>query len=92
GIDRTWFEHAAPEVVRACNQMVDQLKNAGAEIREIAVPWLDEMRIAHVITILSEMAISMRAYQDERKLHGAAVRLSLVLGEAFTATDYVQAQ
>jgi Asp-tRNA(Asn)/Glu-tRNA(Gln) amidotransferase A subunit family amidase len=92
GIYRPWFEHAAPGVVQASTQMLEQLKNAGAEICEIAIPELDEMRIAHVVAILSEMALCMRPYRDQRKQLGAAVRLSLVLGDVFTAADYLQSQ
>ncbi len=34
----------------------------------------------------------MKPYRAQRKLMGAAVRLSLVLGDVFTAADYLQAQ
>jgi len=92
GVYRDWFEHAVPEVVQTCKAMLEQLKSAGAEVKEIAIPELDEIRIAHAVTILSEMAVCMKPYRAQRKLMGAAVRLSLVLGDVFTASDYVQAQ
>lgn len=92
GIYREWFDHSSPEVVKISYEMVEQFKSAGAEIVEIEIPGLDEMRIAHATTILAEMAICMKPYRSQRKKHGYAVRLSLVLGEAFTASDYLQAQ
>jgi Asp-tRNA(Asn)/Glu-tRNA(Gln) amidotransferase A subunit family amidase len=92
GIYPAWFEHARPEIVRLCKAMVQNMQQAGAEIREISVAELDEMRIAHAVTILSEMAVCMKTYRQQRKQHAAAVRLSLVLGEVFTASDYLQAQ
>jgi len=92
GIYRDWFEHAAPGVVQVCNVMIEQLKSAGAEVCEITIPELDEMRVAHVVTILSEIATGMKPYRNNRKQQGAAVRLSLVLGDVFTAIDYLQAQ
>ena len=92
GVYRDWFNHASPEVVAACNAMLKKLQSAGAELREIVIPELDELRVAHAITILSEMAMCMKTYQSQRKEHGAAVRLSLVLGDTFKATDYLQAQ
>lgn len=92
GIDRKWFEHAAPGVVQVCLAMLEQLRGAGAEVREIGIPALDEMRIAHAVTILSEMAACMRSYSAQRALHGHAVRLSLTLGDIFTAGDYLKAQ
>ena len=92
GIYKDWFEHASPEIVTACQEMLSKFKSAGAEIVEINIPELDEMRIAHAITILSEMALSMKAFQKQRNQQGAAVRMSLVLGEALSSSDYIQAQ
>jgi len=92
GVYRDWFEHAAPEVVQVCKAMLEHFKSAGAEVKEIAIPELDEIRIAHAVTILSEMSLCMKPYRAQRKLMGAAVRLSLVLGDVFTAADYLQAQ
>ena len=92
GIYKEWFEHASPEVVKACYSMVDQFKKLGGQVVEITLPELDEMRIAHATTILAEMALCMRNYREHQKEHGAAVRLSLVLGQTFTALDYLQAQ
>ncbi len=92
GIYRPWFEHAAPQVVQICTRLVEQLELAGAQVREIEIPWLDEMRIAHVVTILSEMAMCMHSYRQQRKLHAPSTRLNLLLGEACTSLDYLQAQ
>ena len=38
------------------------------------------------------MAICLKKFAAQRKQHGAAVRLSLVIGEVLTAMDYLQAQ
>jgi Asp-tRNA(Asn)/Glu-tRNA(Gln) amidotransferase A subunit family amidase len=38
------------------------------------------------------MAAAMHQYRAQRSQMGAAVRLTLVIGEAATATDYLQAQ
>ena len=92
GIFPEWFEHASPGVVAVCKAMVERLRLAGAEVREINIPGLDAMRIAHVVTILSEMAVCMQPHRPHRALQGAPVRLSLVLGEVITAGDYLQAQ
>jgi len=92
GVYRPWFEHASPEVVRACDILLEKLAGAGAKVSEIIVPGLDTMRVAHVITILSEMAGSMNNYPDHRKDFGAEVRVSLSLGREFNAGDYIKAQ
>lgn len=92
GIYPAWFEHADSQVVQICKAMVENLRLAGAEICEIEVPGLDEMRVAHVITILSEMAVCMKNYRLQRKQHSLEVRINLVLGDSLTAVDYLLAQ
>jgi Asp-tRNA(Asn)/Glu-tRNA(Gln) amidotransferase A subunit family amidase len=92
GIYKDWFEHAAPEVISTCRALLEELHHAGADICTITIPELDEMRIAHVITILSEMAVCMSNYREQRKQHSASTRMSLAMGDAFTATDYLWAQ
>lgn len=92
GVYRDWFNHATPEIVAACNVMLDKLQAAGATIHEIEIPGLDAMRIAHAVTILSEMTASMDNIGANPKDFAAPVRVSLVLGRAFTARDYVQSQ
>jgi len=92
GIYKPWFEHAAPEIVKACNALLEKLVAAGAQVKEVVIPGLDTMRVAHVISILGEMAGSMNNYPDNRKDFGAEVRVSLTLGREFSASDYIKAQ
>lgn len=92
GIYPEWFEHADHEVVKINREMVKALESRGLVIKEIAIPDLNALRIAHAITILSEMATCMKAYQSRRNEFGTAVRLTLKLGEVLDATDYIQAQ
>ena len=92
GIYADWFEHAAPEVVSICRALLKDLERAGAEICPITIPELDEMRIAHVITLLSEMAVCMGNYRGQRQQHSASTRMSLAMGDAFHAGEYLWAQ
>jgi len=92
GVYKPWFEHASPEVVRACDILIEKLASAGARVSEIVIPGLDTMRVAHAITILSEMAGSMNNYPKNNKDFGAEVRVSLSLGRICTADDYIKAQ
>ena len=92
GVYPDWFNHAAPEIVSACQGMLNAYEKAGALIQEIEIPQLDNMRIAHVISILSEMATSMENIKAEKRAFGAPTRVNLTLGRAITATDYVHAQ
>ena len=92
GIYPRWFEHAAPDVVAACKEMLEQLQDRGARLREIEIDELDEMRIAHGVIILSEMVASMARYRNHLADMGAATRISLELGRALAADDYIHAQ
>jgi len=92
GIYPAWFHHAARAVVAACEAMMAHFSRAGAQVREVTIPELDTMRLAHVITILSEMATSMANHQEELGQLGASVRTTLALTNAFTSTMYVKAQ
>jgi Asp-tRNA(Asn)/Glu-tRNA(Gln) amidotransferase A subunit family amidase len=93
GVYRQWFTHADPEVVAACETMLKRFTDMGAEIREIIIPDLELNRIAHTVTIVSEMVQAMSyTYADHHREHGLDVRLNLALGRAFTANDYVLAQ
>lgn len=92
GIFRPWFEHAAPAVVAACDAMLAQFQGAGAQVQEVTIPGLDDMRLAHVLTILSEMAASMRNYSETPDRLGPSVRTTLALTHGFSSADYVKAQ
>ncbi len=92
GVFRPWFEHAAPAVVTACDAMLAQFQKAGAQVREVTIPGLDIIRLAHVLTILSEMAASMRNYAETPGRLGPSVRTTLALTHGFSSADYVKAQ
>jgi Asp-tRNA(Asn)/Glu-tRNA(Gln) amidotransferase A subunit family amidase len=92
GVYRPWFEHAEPEIVEACDHLLRHLADAGATVREIVIPELDEMRIAQAVTILSEMAAAMDRHGDACLQLSASTRINLTLGRAAAATDYATAQ
>jgi Asp-tRNA(Asn)/Glu-tRNA(Gln) amidotransferase A subunit family amidase len=92
GIFRDWFTHATPEIVGACETMLGHLVQAGAQVRQIEIPELDTMRIAHAVTILAEIATAMGNYPENWVDFAPSTRINLTLGLAATARDYVQAQ
>ena len=92
GIYTPWFGHAAPAVVAACETMLAHFEKAGATIREVTIPELDLMRLAHVISILSEMATSMANHREDLGQLGASVQTTLALTAGFPSADYVKAQ
>ena len=93
GIYRQWFEHAEKEVVDACNAMLKKFEAMGCEIKQIVIPNLEANRVAHTVTIVSEMVQGMsETYDTHHKEHGLDVRINLALGRKFSADDYVKAQ
>ena len=92
GIYSPWFRHAAPAVVAANAAMVTRFEQAGAQVQEIVVPELDAMRLAHIVTILSEMVANMRNHGKEMRRLGPSVQTTLALTHAFSAADYIKAQ
>lgn len=93
GIYRPWFEDASLGIVERCEVALEILKGAGAVVKEISIAGLEMMRVAHVITILTEMATAMDShYATKRKEFSCPARLSLALGRQFSGRDYVRAQ
>jgi len=92
GIYPDWFKHATPEIVAASENMLALFEKAGAQRLEVDIPELDGMRVAHAITILSEMAACMRNYPSNWNDFAASTQLNLVIGQEMSAHDYIQAQ
>jgi Asp-tRNA(Asn)/Glu-tRNA(Gln) amidotransferase A subunit family amidase len=93
GIYSEWFNHAQPAIVAACEAQVQHFVKLGAKVKEIVLPDLEAARVAHTITIISEMAQCMEPeYRQNHKRHGRDVRINLVIARALTARDYIQAQ
>jgi Asp-tRNA(Asn)/Glu-tRNA(Gln) amidotransferase A subunit family amidase len=95
GVYWQWFRHADPEVVATCEAMLKQYESMGCEIHEITIPNLEANRIAHLVTITTEMAQAMASIYDnphQFKEHGLDVRVNLALARQLTATDYILAQ
>ncbi len=93
GVYKEWFQHAEPEVVAACEVMLKRLTDMGAEIREVVIPDLELNRVAHTVTIVSEMVQAMSyTHPEHHREHGLDVRINLALGRAFNAGDYLLAQ
>lgn len=92
GIFPAWFDHCTPDIRQTCRDLLRRLEGAGATVREVAIPELDLMRIAHALTILSEMAASMDNLGVKAADLSPSTRVNLALGRAATARDYVQAQ
>jgi Asp-tRNA(Asn)/Glu-tRNA(Gln) amidotransferase A subunit family amidase len=93
GLYTAWFEHADAEVVAVCRELLHGLQERGLKIIEIAIPELEEIRIAHFATIASEMFTFMKAHMARHRAELApTTRFALSLGESISTDDYFQAQ
>lgn len=92
GVYPEWFDHCDDEIRSTCQASVDNLIKQGAKLVEVEIPELEEMRIAHAITILSEMAASLASHDAAHKRLAPSSRINLRIGGSFQASDYVRSQ
>ncbi|KFM27663.1 Glutamyl-tRNA(Gln) amidotransferase subunit A [Auxenochlorella protothecoides] len=91
----TWFEDASPEVLAACRAAVEKLRGAGLEVVDIVIPELRHQRLAHSVTICSEMRSAMSgplSVPAVRCQLDGETRASLTNAVGFTGAFYVNAQ
>lgn len=92
GVYPAWFEHATPALVEAAAAAVARLEAAGAERVEVEIPDLDLVRIAHAITILTEMQTAMERFGERWAELAPHVQVNLSVADRFGASDYIRAQ
>ena len=93
GIFYSWFNHASEDVVKCCEQMLNSFKSQGAEVKEIEIPHLDEIRVSHAVTITTEMFTSLKSYlKPFRQPFGLDALINLTLAKKFSGSEYVKAQ
>lgn len=93
GVFWSWFRHAAPEVVAACEALLERFREMGARVCAIEIPDLEAARVAHAITICTEMAQALEyAWDEHHREHNLDVRINLALARACSAGDYLKAQ
>lgn len=92
GVYRAWFSHAAPAVVARCEETLDALAAAGADITDVEIPELDLQRVAHVAIITGEMASAVAPfYSAHRQDFALDTRLNIRLAQSFAAAELVSA-
>ena len=93
GVFNSWFSHASEDVVNCCEQMLNSFKSQGAEVKEIEIPHLDEIRVSHAVTIATEMFTSLKTYMKPfRQPFGLDALINLTLAKRFSGSEYVKAQ
>ncbi len=95
GVYRPWYSSAEPHVVAACDKALQVLQQLGAQLCDVVIPELELLRVAHVVTISSEITHNMAPVYAEYELRAKLcmeTRLIMTIARNFTAADYLQAQ
>ena len=93
GVYWPWFRHAESQVVSVCEKMLSQMEKSGAKIIEIEVTNLEAIRVAHIVTIGTEMYTALaKEYAQQKQMFGLDVRTNLAIASHFKSSDYVLAQ
>jgi Asp-tRNA(Asn)/Glu-tRNA(Gln) amidotransferase A subunit family amidase len=71
---------------------LDGLVQSGAKIVDITIPKLDQMRVAHAVSILSEMCTSLLNHREHWEELSPATQASLYLARSFAPEYYIKAQ
>ena len=93
GIYREFFDHCDESVHNVCRPSLKVLEDLGAKIVDIKIPELEESRIAHYITILSEFANGLMCDVDSHfSLLNTETCLLLSPGLNIQSVDFINAQ
>lgn len=93
GVYWPWFRDAQPEVVAACERALQHLCAQGAALVEVEIPELELARVAHLMTITSEMSAGMLPQiRDRFSDFGIETQFNLAIARRSTAVEYVQSQ
>ncbi|WP_456444941.1 amidase [Oceanithermus sp.] len=92
GVWPEWFDHAEPDVVAVARAALARMEEAGAEVVEFELPGLDDARVAHAVTVLTEMGRSFQRTQPHWRELAPATRINLKIGQSAAGADYVAAQ
>jgi Asp-tRNA(Asn)/Glu-tRNA(Gln) amidotransferase A subunit family amidase len=93
GVYAPWSRHADKEILAACEALLRNLTDSGATVREITLPDLEAARLAHAVTIASEMAYFVdNIHHGRRQRFNLDVRVNLAVARTFSVQDYIRAQ
>ena len=93
GVYWPWFRDASPDVVQHCETLLRDLTNRGATLVDVDIPELESQRVAHIVTITSEMASSMMRHLPRHQHDfGLDVRVNIAVARSWRAQEYVAAQ
>lgn len=92
GIYWDWIEEADEETVSVFRTAIEKIKLLGAVVKEIKIPELEEMRVAHIITAVTELSAVTNVDVDKHFSEISAASLTaFALGHHFSAIETVNA-
>lgn len=81
------------KTINATYKAIEYYKSKGATIIEISIPYMQEINLAHLITITSEVVqFHDSIYDDEGEQFSYETQIVTELGRSFTSIDYIAAQ
>jgi len=92
GVFWDYFNDASPEVVEQATKAINTLKKLGATIKNISIPHLRVLSMAHGVTVSTEMsAILENYYVAKNSSLELPTAIQLGIGYSMSAVDYVAA-
>ncbi|CAJ1966505.1 unnamed protein product [Cylindrotheca closterium] len=93
GIFEEYFNDANPEIVEVCSNAVKHLETEGAEVIKISLPHMEEVKNAHSVTVLTELAAFCSKYCHEHmNKFTPESRIGITLGQSFSSCEFLAAQ
>jgi aspartyl-tRNA(Asn)/glutamyl-tRNA(Gln) amidotransferase subunit A len=87
-----YFDHVDPELETLVRAAIDRLRAEGAEVREVEIPFADQiMGVEFGLCLPEASAYHMEMLRDRPDDYREDVRLFLEAGEMVPATRYIQA-
>ena len=88
GVYFDWLQFADKDTVTAFNDAVEKLKMLGAVVKEIKIPELEEVRVAHTITSVTELsALLSKDVEKHFSDLGPEALLVAAMGNCFSAIE-----
>ncbi|KAJ1274585.1 hypothetical protein BS78_05G073100 [Paspalum vaginatum] len=88
-----WFDDSSEDIRSLCGKALQVLRaQYGWETVEVTVPEIEEMRLAHYVTMGSECTASLANYLDNTSETGWDVRIGLSAYRSFSSRDYLNSQ
>lgn len=93
GVPRNYFfDQVDEEVDRAVRAAIGQLQSLGAVVRDVEIPFAEQiMGVEFGLCLPEASAYHRQALRERAELYGDDVRMSLEAGELIPATDYITA-